>query len=225
MIIAVDGYSGCGKSTLAKAVAKELNITFIDSGAMYRAVTLFAQRNKIVEQTDLLEQALSHISITFKQVNGIQTTFLNGENIEEEIRQKQVSSQVSIVAAIPAVRTFLVDQQQHLGKQESIIMDGRDIGTTVFPEADLKFFITASIEVRTNRRLAELESKGIQTSREEVAYNLQERDRIDSTRSVSPLKKATDAIEIDTSNLSKEEQLELVLHYINTKLQTRASNN
>jgi cytidylate kinase len=215
--IAVDGFAACGKSTLAKALAKELGYIYIDSGAMYRAVTLYFLDNSIDIEDDLsVVSALEQIRITFRNIDGNNHTFLNEKDVENEIRAMRVSDFVSPVSTISSVRRFLVACQKEMGKQKGIVMDGRDIGTVVFPDAELKLFMTASPEVRTKRRLLELESKGISDySFEQVQKNLTERDRIDSTRNDSPLRKADDAIVIDNSSLSTGEQLMLALTLAN----------
>lgn len=200
-IIAIDGYSACGKSTLARALARELGFRFIDTGAMYRMVTLHFLRDNIdLEDTGAVAGALSGLRVDF--VPGSNNALLNGEDVETEIRGKAVSNFVSPVAAVPAVRRWVVPQQQEMGKSGGIVMDGRDIGTVVFPNADLKLFITADTEIRTDRRLAENEARGINIPRAQVAANLAERDHIDSTREDSPLKQAEDAVVIDNSALS-----------------------
>jgi cytidylate kinase len=211
--IAVDGFAACGKSTLAKALARELGYIYIDSGAMYRAVTLYFLDNSVdINNSAALKGALDKINISFKNIDGQNHTFLNGFDVEKEIRAMRVSDFVSPVSTISSVRRFLVACQKEMGIQKGIVMDGRDIGTVVFPDAELKLFMTASPEVRTKRRLLELESKGIfDYTYEQVQKNLTERDHIDSTRSDSPLKKADDAIVIDNSDLSTEQQLELAL--------------
>lgn len=207
--IAIDGYAACGKSTLAKSLAKELGYIYIDSGAMYRAVTLFFLRESInIDDATAVEDALPKILISFENIEGRNCTILNGENVEDEIRSVRVSDFVSPVAAISAVRRFLVKQQQAFGIDGGISMDGRDIGTVVFKEAELKLFLTASIEERTNRRMLEWKSKGIVAyNRKQVTENLKQRDHIDSTRADSPLKKAANAITIDNTEMSAEEQL------------------
>jgi len=212
IIIAIDGQSSCGKSTLAKQISKVLGYGYVDSGAMYRAVTLYFLRNKIaLSDKDAIEIALKELSISFVNRQGQNTTLLNGEDVETEIRKMYVSEMVSPVAAISTVRRAMVWQQQQMGKSKGIVMDGRDIGTVVFPTAELKLFVTADLPTRTERRYLELKEKGLTTSKKEVAQNLQERDHIDSTRADSPLKQATDAILIDNSNLSREEQLAMVV--------------
>lgn len=211
--IAVDGFAACGKSTLAKALAKALDYGYVDSGAMYRAVTLyFLDHNIDFEDAAAVDQALENIHIQFGLVDGKNRTFLNNKDVEEEIRTLRVSKQVSPVATISAVRRKMVSLQQKLGAEGGIAMDGRDIGTVVFKDAELKLFLTASIEERTQRRLKEWASKGITNiSAEEVAENLRSRDHIDSTRADSPLRQAEDAIEIDNSLLTPEEQLSYAL--------------
>lgn len=214
IIIAIDGYSGCGKSTTAKAVAHSLGYVYIDSGAMYRAATLFFLRNKInLADKGSICKALQEIRITFSSVKHDQSneTYLNGVNVESEIRKMEVTQSVSEVSAIPEVRKAMVAQQRALGSKRRVVMDGRDIGTNVFPEAELKIFMTARMDIRAERRRKELMEKGQTVDRAEVKENLQERDRIDSGREVNPLRKAEDAIEIDTSDLSFHQQVEQVL--------------
>ncbi|WP_181151262.1 (d)CMP kinase [Sphingobacterium gobiense] len=211
-IIAIDGFSSCGKSTVAKAVANKLQFVFIDSGAMYRAVTLYFLRHQ-VDLTDTAEinAALQHIHIDFTPHTDKVCIFLNGEDVSEEIRMMHVSEKVSEVSAIKEVRHALVKHQQDLGKRRDIVMDGRDIGTTVFPDANLKIFMTASPDVRAQRRLTELLAKGELVSIEEIRQNLAHRDYLDSTREESPLRQAEDAIVLDNSNLTQEQQLQIVL--------------
>ncbi|SMG14889.1 (d)CMP kinase [Sphingobacterium psychroaquaticum] len=211
-IIAIDGFSSCGKSTVAKALAKELNYIFIDSGAMYRAVTLYFLRHAIsLDDKPAIVEALANIHIDFIPSTEKTQILLNGEDVSEEIRQMHVSNMVSEVSAIKEVRTAMVAQQQQLGKTKHIVMDGRDIGTTVFPDANLKIFMTASPSVRAERRFAELAAKGESTTMEEVVANLAHRDHIDSTREESPLRQAEDAIVLDNSDLTQEEQLRFVI--------------
>lgn len=210
--IAVDGYSSCGKSTLAKALAKKLNYIFIDSGAMYRGVALYALQNNLYSNNELDEKALcrklDEIDLKFElSANGDPLLYMNERNVSEEIRSPEVSAIVSLVAKIKAVRTKLVALQRSIGQKGGIVMDGRDIGSVVFPKAELKLFITASIDVRVERRFQELKQRKMVISREEVKKNLLERDFIDSTRQESPLIQTDDAIVIDNSNLTKEEQL------------------
>lgn len=217
IVIAIDGHSSCGKSTVAKAVAKHLGIAYIDTGAMYRAVTLFALRNGLIADgkpdADAIVAHLDDIKVTFDfdKEKGRNTTFLNGENVEDEIRGMVVSNLVSPVSAIPAVRARLTDWQREMGSKQSVIMDGRDIGTVVFPGADLKIFMTARPEVRAKRRYDELCARGENANYDEILANVLERDRQDSTRAVAPLRKADDAIELDNSDLTHEEQFNFVI--------------
>ncbi|GGH19854.1 (d)CMP kinase [Sphingobacterium alkalisoli] len=212
-IIAIDGYSSCGKSTVAKALAKKLHFVFVDSGAMYRAVTLYFLRNKVdMDNTESVLQALADIHIDFVPNTAQTQILLNGDDISEEIRQMAVSEKVSEVSAIKEVRHAMVAQQQKLRSRRNIVMDGRDIGTTVFPDADLKIFMTASPSVRAERRYAELTAKGEDVTMEEVQENLSHRDHIDSTREESPLRQAEDALILDNSNLTQDQQLEIVLN-------------
>ena len=218
IIVSIDGYSSCGKSTMAKDLASRIGYTFVDTGAMYRAVTLLAIRNNLFDEnnkpdTESLKRLLPDSTITQRHNPslGKAETFLNGENIENEIRGMEVSSLVSAIATIPFVRSELVRQQQVMGKDGGIVMDGRDIGTTVFPNAELKIFVTASPQIRAQRRYAELLAKGQQTTKEEVLKNLEERDFVDSHREVSPLRQAKDAVVIDNTNLSPSEQLAMLL--------------
>lgn len=207
MTIAIDGFSACGKSTLARAMARQLGYRFIDTGAMYRMVTLHFLREGIdITDAGAVAGAMEGLRVDF--VPGSNHALLNGEDVEADIRKPAVSGFVSPVAAISAVRRWVVPQQREMGDAGGIVMDGRDIGTVVFPHADLKLFVTASTDVRTERRLAEMAAKGIATTRAEVAANLLERDHIDSTRADSPLRQAEDAIVIDNSELSLEEFIE-----------------
>jgi cytidylate kinase len=214
IIIAIDGNSGCGKSSTAKVIAKELQYIYIDTGAMYRAVTYFFLKNNIDLNNELdVAGALNQIDISF-EYNMSSTkneTYLNGKNVEFQIRQMDVSNMVSPVSEISAVRRKLVEQQRRMGQQKGIVMDGRDIGTVVFPDAELKIFMTASLEVRAMRRQLELQEKGTEVDIKEVIENLGNRDRIDSSRDDSPLRKAEGAIEIDTSNLTFDEQVNKIL--------------
>ena len=212
IIITIDGYSSCGKSTLAKQLAKRLGYIFIDSGAMYRAITLYFLDKQIdILDPDAIKRALGEIHLEF--INDTQKgqcdIWLNGENVEKKIRTPEISDHVSDVAALEAVRHFAVAQQQEMGKLKGIVMDGRDIGTTVFPHAELKIFMTASIEVRTHRRYEELKAKFPNITLEEVKENLLKRDYIDSTRKISPLRQASDAITLDNSKLSMPQQLDI----------------
>jgi cytidylate kinase len=212
IIIAVNGFSSCGKSTLAKSLAQHFHYAYIDSGAMYRATTLFFLRHQIsLEDEAAIREALERIDIQFQREKGVNTTFLNGENVEAEIRDIQVSSNVSEVAAISTVRRSMVRIQRAAGRQKGIVMDGRDIGTVVFPEAELKIFLTASLEERIKRRVLQLRKQGKNISKEDIKKNLQHRDHIDSTRSDSPLLQAKDAVLIDNSNLSEPEQLAMAI--------------
>jgi cytidylate kinase len=216
IIIAMDGYSACGKSSTAKAVAAALGYSYIDSGAMYRAVTLYFMQHYVsLDNEREISRALNNIDIEFRippgRTDGISETYLNGLNVEEEIRSMSVSEMVSDVSKIPQVRHFLVAQQQKMGKKKGIVMDGRDIGTVVFPQAELKLFLTADIHERARRRQAELLAKDQLVSLQEVIDNLQKRDLIDTTRTESPLRKAEDAIELDTTFITFDEQVEIVL--------------
>ena len=214
IIIAIDGHSSCGKSTLAKELAKALNYAYVDSGAMYRAVSLyFDQHNIDLSNKEQVANALTKITISFSNVNGKNTTFLNGANVENQIRSLAISNMVSEVAEISAVRKKMVDEQQNLGKDKGIVMDGRDIGSVVFPQAKLKLFVTADVKIRGIRRYEELLNKGFTVSLEEILDNLTKRDFIDSNREDSPLMQAEDAILLDNSHLSKEEQLKKVLNW------------
>jgi len=211
-IIAIDGYSSCGKSTVAKALAERLHYVYIDSGAMYRAVTLYFLRNNIsIRDVEAVNRALENIHIDFHNEAGKTCLFLNSEDVSEEIRQMYVSDYVSEVSAVKAVRSAMVSQQQKLGQRRNIVMDGRDIGTTVFPDADLKVFMTADPKVRAERRYLELKNKGETTTLEEVFENLAHRDYIDTTREESPLIRAEDAIVLDNSDLNEAQQLQFVL--------------
>lgn len=220
--VAIDGYSSCGKSTLAKQLAAALQYSYVDTGAMYRAVTLYFIRNQVdLFHPEQVNNALANINIEFKlnPNTNQQDTYLNGENIESEIRvNPRVASVVSDVSAISEVRRFLVKQQQQMGKLKGIVMDGRDIGTVVFPDAELKLFVTADPMVRAKRRFDELVEKGQTTTIEEVLANLEKRDHIDSNRADSPLMQAADAIVLDNSNLTREEQFEWVMKLVNQKI-------
>lgn len=214
IIVAIDGYSGCGKSTTAKAVAKVLQYTYLDSGAMYRAVTLYFLRNNTdITYTEEVNKALKDIKITFhfNEAKGIQEIFMNGENVESEIRGMAVSTYVSQVSKLSSVRQAMVDIQRRMGNEKGIVMDGRDIGTVVFPAAELKIFMTADTTIRAERRQKELLEKGEKISLDIVKQNLESRDKIDSGRTVSPLKKAIDAVEIDTSYLEFKEQVSRII--------------
>ena len=211
----MDGHSSCGKSTMAKALAKKIGYTYIDTGAMYRAVTLYAMRRGFIGKDGIDEEALRRelpqIKISFGHENGQQYTILNGENVERQIRGMEVSGNVSPISAIGFVREAMVDLQREMGRQGAIIMDGRDIGTTVFPNAELKIFVTATDEIRARRRYDELVQKGEKPVYEDVLKNVRERDYIDSHRAVSPLRQADDAIVLDNSNMTVEQQDEWLM--------------
>jgi len=222
IIIAIDGYSACGKSTTAKLVAEKLGFTYIDTGAMYRAVTLYFLDNYVsLDNPKEIERALAQIHLSFhidaKGANHGEI-FLNGLNVESEIRTMRISDNVSQVSAIKEVRIAMVAQQQRMGKKKAIVMDGRDIGTYVFPDAELKIFMTANIEIRATRRQEELLEKGQLISFDDVVRNIASRDAIDTTRKESPLVQAPDAVLIDTSHLTIEEQVEIVLHYATNRV-------
>jgi len=216
LVIAIDGYSSCGKSTLAKALAKKLGFIYVDSGAMYRAVTLYFLRNHIDVTDDAkVEDALQHIELNFHSRDYESHITLNGEEVSDEIRLMPVSENVSEVSAHRIVRHEMVKQQQRMGKSKNIVMDGRDIGTTVFPHAPVKFFMTADPKIRAERRFKELESKGNnETTLEEVFENLAHRDYADTTRKESPLVRAEDAIILDNTNLTQEEQLTFAIEHV-----------
>ncbi len=223
--IAIDGYSSTGKSTVAKQLAAELGYVYVDTGAMYRAVTLYLMRKMIVTDTNFDEEAILrqlpfiNISFVFNKEVGYGEVHLNNENVEKEIRLMEVSQQVSKVAAVPDVRKMLVKIQQEIGKNKAVVMDGRDIGTVVFPDADLKLFMTASTEKRAERRYDELKGRGDEVKYEDVLANVKERDYLDTTRKDSPLVKAEDAIEIDNSDMNLEEQFEKVLKLAKDKIE------
>ena len=211
--IAIDGLSSCGKSTMAKELAKAIGYIYVDTGAMYRAVTLFALRHGIFNadgsvQLEKLKEMMPQIGVSFKlnSATGRPETYLNSENVEQEIRSMEVSAHVSPIAAIDFVRTALVEQQQQMGKEKGIVMDGRDIGTVVFPDAELKIYVTADAEMRAQRRFEELKEKGQPADFNTILKNVQERDYIDSHREVSPLRKADDALELDNSHLTIAQQ-------------------
>lgn len=220
IIIAIDGHSSCGKSTMAKQLAKDIGYVYVDTGAMYRAVTLYAMRNGMCPDAGVQEEELKaaveagkiHISFKFNAETGRPDTYLNGEKVEDEIRQMEVSNRVSPVAALPFVRALLTQQQQEMGKEKGIVMDGRDIGTAVFPQAEMKVFVTASARVRAQRRFDELMGKAktqeelAALNYEEVLKNVEERDYIDSHREVAPLRQAEDALVLDNSDMTREEQ-------------------
>lgn len=224
IVIAIDGYSSSGKSTMARELARRIGYVYVDSGAMYRAVTLYAMRHGMITpdrhvDTARLVAALPDIKVSFRPAgaDGVQHTLLNGEDVEREIRDMEVSSNVSQVAEIPEVRREMVAQQQAFGEERGIVMDGRDIGTTVFPHAEMKVFVEASPEERARRRLKELEEKGLATNYEEVLANIRERDHIDSTREVSPLRRASDAFLLNNDNLNHQQQMQILLDLYDEK--------
>lgn len=219
IIIAIDGHSSCGKSTMAKDLAREIGYIYVDTGAMYRSVTLYAMRNGLFNEDgsiklDELEASIKDINIGFQlnQETSKPDTYLNGENVEQAIRTMEVSAHVSPIAAVPFVRTALVAQQQKMGEAKGIVMDGRDIGTVVFPNAELKVFVTASAEVRARRRYDELCAKGMEANFADILKNVEERDYIDSHRETSPLRQADDAIVLDNSNVTIAEQKEWLMN-------------
>lgn len=217
-VIAIDGYSSTGKSSISKEIAKKLELIHIDTGALYRGITFFALENCLNDQQEIdiksLFSKLNEINLEFVPNNNVLELFLNGKNINQEIREPRVSNNVSIIAKQPEVRDFLLEFQRNLAAKGGVIMDGRDIGTVILPNADFKFFVTASPEERAKRRFLELQHLGIEASYEEVYQNLVSRDKIDSERDVAPLKQADDAILIDNTNLNKQETIELILSYL-----------
>lgn len=224
--IAIDGFSSCGKSTMAKDLAKKLGYVYVDTGAMYRAVTLYAMRYGLFNadgsvNTADLERQMNKINITFKLNKTAERpdTYLNDELVENDIRTLEVSNHVSQIAAVPFIREAMVAQQQRMGKDKGVVMDGRDIGTTVFPEAELKVFVTASAEVRAQRRYDELKEKGMPADFNDILKNVQERDYIDSHREVSPLRKAPDAIELDNSHMTIAEQSAWLMEQVEQKIE------
>ncbi len=211
--IAIDGFSSCGKSTMAKELARRIGYIYVDTGAMYRSVALFAMRNHLIDgngnvEADKLQQLMPEVNVSFRldERTKLPETYLNGELVEKRIRSFEVSSHVSKIAALPFVRKAMVDQQQRMGEEKGIVMDGRDIGTTVFPKAELKIFVTASSDVRAHRRYQELQAKGMPANLDDIKKNVEERDYIDTHRAVSPLRKADDAILLDNSNMTIDEQ-------------------
>jgi len=216
LVVAIDGYSSCGKSTLAKALAKKLGFIYIDSGAMYRAVTLYFIRNHVdMTDTEAVKDALQHIELNFHSRDYQSHITLNGEEVSDEIRQMPVSENVSEVAANKFVRKDMVKQQQRMGKSKNIVMDGRDIGTTVFPDAQVKFFMTADPKVRAERRFKELQSKGdVTTTMEDVFENIAHRDYLDTTRAESPLTRAEDAVILDNTEITEQEQLDFAIEQV-----------
>lgn len=223
IIIAIDGHSSCGKSTMAKALAQQVGYIYVDSGAMYRAVTLFALREQLFNadgsvQAEALQARMPDVKVHFKldPDTNLPVTYLNEERVEDEIRTLEVSQHVSPIAALPFVREAMTAAQQAMGEEKGIVMDGRDIGTAVFPHAELKIFVTASAEVRAQRRFDELQAKGLPASYEDILKNVQERDYIDSHREVSPLRQAEDALVLDNSHLTREEQNQWLLQQFDT---------
>lgn len=227
IVVAIDGYSSSGKSTMARELARRIGYVYIDSGAMYRAVTLFAIQNGLIDSNGVIKKKilidyLPQLRVSFNpspSADGVQHTLLNGRDVETEIRDMEVSSFVSSVAEIPEVRSRMVELQQEMGNLKGIVMDGRDIGTTVFPHAELKIFVSAGLHERARRRWRELNQKGVEINFEEVLKNLAERDRIDTTRAVSPLTKAPDAYELDNGAITHEEQMEWLLKLFQVTLE------
>ena len=224
IVISIDGHSSCGKSTMAKHLAKQLGYIYVDTGAMYRCVTLYAMENGLFSgkslDSDALEQRIDEVDISFmRDDTGALCAVLNGKNVEKEIRSMSVSERVSMVAKQPFVRKKLVEQQQLMGKEKGIVMDGRDIGTTVFPDAELKIFVTASAEVRAERRYKELLEKGDEADYNEILANVKERDYIDSHRAVSPLRMADDAVLLDNSFMTLDQQNQWLLDKVNEQLE------
>lgn len=220
LIIAIDGYSSCGKSTFARSIAKELNYIFLDSGAMYRSVTLYCMRRNFIGKDGLNTIGIIselndiHISFVFNPDVNEYETFLNSENVESEIRGMEVTAYVSKISQIPEVRSRMVELQRQIGINKGIVMDGRDIGTVVFPDADIKIFMTATVDIRAKRRYDELKAKGIESDFEEIRNNIIARDIADENRDISPLKRADDAIILDNSRMTVEEQMEWIKHII-----------
>lgn len=226
IVIAIDGYSSCGKSTMAKDLAREVGYIYVDTGAMYRAVTLFAMRNGVFDAEGNIDEArlkalLPDVKLTFQLNNEtkLPEVCLNGENVERYIRTLEVSQHVSPIAALPFVREKLVEQQQAMGNEKGIVMDGRDIGTVVFPDAELKIFVTASAEIRAQRRFKELEAKGMPANFDEILQNVEQRDYIDTHRETSPLRQADDALVLDNSHLTIAEQKVWLMEKFNERTQ------
>ena len=226
IVIAIDGYSSCGKSTMAKDLAREVGYIYVDTGAMYRAVTLFAMRNGVFDADDNIDEArlkalLPEVKLTFKlnSETKLPEVCLNGEFVERDIRTLEVSQHVSPIAALPFVREKLVEQQQAMGKEKGIVMDGRDIGTVVFPDAELKIFVTASAEIRAQRRFKELEAKGMPANFDEILQNVEQRDYIDTHRETSPLRQADDALVLDNSHLTIADQKVWLMEKFNERTQ------
>ncbi len=217
IIVAIDGYSSCGKSTIAKALAKYADYTYVDTGAMYRAIGLYTLRHKLKEQEDIIA-ALPNIQVGFVQADGAQHVTLNGEDVEGQIRTLEVGNCASRISQIKEVRAFLVAQQQTMGEAKGIVMDGRDIGTVVFPNAELKLFLTASPEVRAQRRFDELVSKGEKPNYDEVLADVNDRDYRDTHRAESPLRQAEDAVVVDNSFMTPDEQMQLIIDIFEKKL-------
>ena len=220
IIIAIDGYASTGKSTQAKKIAQKLDYVYIDSGAMYRAVTLYAMRENILEEskTNILVKSLEDINIEFKRSNNAQKIYLNGEEVENDIRKSIINSNVSRLAMIPEIRNFLLKRQRNYGKNKGLVMDGRDIGTVVFPNAECKFFFNAIQSVRAKRRYLEQYKKGNNEKYSQVLENIIKRDRIDTNRSLNPLKKSSDAVEIDVSDLTESQVFKILWEYISKKI-------
>lgn len=216
IIVAVDGYSSCGKSTIAKALAKYAGYTYVDTGAMYRAIALYTLRHKLQEAAEIIA-ALPKIQVGFLLANGAQHVTLNGEDVENQIRTLEVGNRASQISAIKEVRAFLVKQQQEMGKAKGIVMDGRDIGTVVFPNAELKLFLTASPLVRAKRRFDELIEKGEKPDFDAVLADVNDRDYRDTHRAESPLRQAEDAVVVDNSEMSREEQMKVIYDYFNRR--------
>ncbi len=214
IIVAIDGYSSCGKSTIAKALAKYAGYTYVDTGAMYRAIALYTLRNALTEESAIVA-ALPSIQVGFIQVDGAQHVTLNGEDVESQIRTLEAGNRASMISQIKEVRAFLVAQQQKMGEDKGIVMDGRDIGTVVFPKAELKLFLTASPEVRAQRRFDELVAKGEHPKYEDVLADVNDRDYRDTHRAESPLRQAEDAIVVDNSHLTPDEQMNVIYDYFN----------
>lgn len=226
IVIAIDGYSSCGKSTMAKDLAREVGYIYVDTGAMYRAVTLFAMRNGVFDAEGNIDEArlkalLPDVKLTFKlnSETKLPEVCLNGECVERDIRTLEVSQHVSPIAALPFVREKLVEQQQAMGKEKGIVMDGRDIGTVVFPDAELKIFVTASAEIRAQRRFKELEAKGMTANFDEILQNVEQRDYIDTHRETSPLRQADDALVLDNSHLTIADQKVWLMEKFNERTQ------
>lgn len=224
IIIAIDGYSSTGKSTIAKMLAERLGYIYVDTGAMYRAISLFAKRNGWIDEDHFDKEMLirglenAHLEFVFNERAGFAEMYLNGENVEQDIRSMDISNLVSRVAAVPEVRQKLVAYQKEMGRKKGLVMDGRDIGTVVFPDAELKLFLTASPEIRARRRYKEMHEKNEKTTFEEVYENVVMRDRLDTSRKDSPLVMAADAIKVDNSELRKDEQFEIILDIVKKKL-------